>query len=362
MTQNFDSYVFNFSASYFGGGLKRITAYLKWFNQHGGANFVLNEKLIGIEKSFPENRYCFLKQRPIDKVLNYSPTLNQFLVQIPKIDLYYSYGIPLPRKIGKVNWIHVANVLPFVNARKYVLFRRSLEMRLLGILMNNSMKYADVISAESDASLQLIKKNKKAQRFISVNGSDDEITAYQNQINVSDEKFENIAVAVGTCKYKSIDDVYKIYCYLRQSNPTLELHIAGIKEDVPVYVQQDKQVILQGVLPQLAVCELLKKAKYYITATQIENSYNAAAEGIYLARESFVSDIGPHRELLKDVKFQVIRDFDIQVPSLYVKQKDVDIRHLKSWDQVVNEMIYLLQPNHADNLDLITSAAREVVS
>src|SRR3990167_798876 len=200
----YGSCVFNFSSSHFGGGLKRILAYVEWFNEHGGSNFVLNEKLREIEDKFPKNKYCFLKQNPFNKILNYYKELNQFLSTIGTVEFYFSYGIPIPRKIGKVNWIHVANVLPFVNAGQYVPFKRSLELRLLGFLMRNSMKYAEVISAESEASLDLVKNNSIAKRFVSVNGNNEEIEASQQQTNMPTLEVNNIAVAVGTCQYKSM--------------------------------------------------------------------------------------------------------------------------------------------------------------
>jgi glycosyltransferase involved in cell wall biosynthesis len=340
MTQNYQSYLFNFSSSYFGGGLKRILAYLRWFNERGGACFVLNHRLKGIEKTFPANRYCFLRQHPISKVLNYSRKFNLFVSEIEKINFYYSYGIPLVRNLGRINWIHIANVLPFVNSRQYVSLKRSLELQLLGFLINKSTKYADIVSAESQSSLNLLDTSHQAKLVVSVNGSDEEIAAYDKK-NTS--QTENVAVAVGTCQYKSIDDVYTIYLHLRQSNPDLCLVIAGIKEDVPAYIQKDNQVILRGVLSQLQVCDLLKNAKYYITATLIENSYNAASEGIFLARESFVSDIGPHRELLKNLKHQVISNLGTQIGSLYIKQEDLNVNNLKSWDQVISEMVNITQ-------------------
>lgn len=340
MSYNYKSYLFNFSNSYFGGALKRILAYLQWFNEHGGACFVLNYRLQGIEKKFSANRYCFLRQNSIAKVFNYSSRLNQFIANTGEVNFYYSYGIPLPYKVGKVNWIHIANVLPFIRTR-YVSFKRSLELQLLGFLIKNSMRYADVISAESESSLNLLDRSLNAKFVVSVNGSDEEIIAYKDQSFFKNTLHtENIAVAVGTCQYKCIDDVYKIYSHLRRSNPDLHLIIAGIKEDVPAHIQEDNLVILQGVLPQLEVCNLLKKAKYYITTTLIENSYNAASEGAFLAKESFLSDIGPHRELLKNVKYKVINNLGARVSSLYVNREDMNLDNLKSWNQVISDMIH----------------------
>jgi len=344
VTGDYKSHLFNFSSSYFGGGLKRILAYLQWFNEQGGACFVLNDRLKGIEKTFPANRYCFLRQHSIAKIFNYSAKLNQFIAEVGEIDLYYSYGIPLPRKVGRVNWAHIANVLTLIRSGKYISFRRSLELQLLGFLLKNSMKYADVISAESESSLSLLNRSLKAKLVVSVNGSDEEITAYKDQSDFNTTShIENIAVAVGTCRYKCMDDVYKIYLHLRESNPSLHLIIVGIKEDVPAYIQKDKLVILRGVLSQLHVCNLLKNAKYYITATLIENSYNAASEGAFLAKEAFVSDIGPHRELFKNVSYKVINNLNTRVASLYVQRQNLNLSNLKPWVQVINDMIHTTQ-------------------
>jgi len=340
VTQNYQSYLFNFSCSHFGGALKRIHAYLKWFNEHGGACFVLNYRLKGIEKTFPANRYCFLRQHALAKVLNYSYTLNQFIKKMGTIDFYYSYGIPLPYKPGRVNWMHIANVLTLVNPRQHVPFKRSLELQLLGLLIKRSLKHADIISAESEATLSCLKHPHTANLVVCVNGSDEEIMAHQSQLDLEKSfQTDNIAVTVGTCQYKCVDDAYKIYLHLRESNPQLVLVIAGIKEDVPAHVQRDPQVELRDVIPQLAVCDLLKRAKYYITSTVIENSYNAASEGAFLAKESFLSDIGPHRELLKGVGYQVINHLGTRVASLYVTRKDLNANNLKSWHQVISEMI-----------------------
>lgn len=339
MAHDYRAYLFNFSASYFGGGLKRILAYLKWFNAQGGACFILNHRLKGIEHNFPANRYHFLCQNSIEKAMNYSSSLNRFITEFGNIDLYYSYGIPLPYRPGRVNWFHLANVLTLMNARKYVHFKRSLELRLLGFLIKRSIRRADVISAESESSLAHFEHSLKNKLVLSVNGSDDEITAYRNKTS----KVENRAVAVGTCQYKCIDDVYKIYLNLRKYSPELSLVIVGIKEDIPDSIKEDNLVVMPEVLSQPQVCELLKSAKYYITSTLIENSYNAASEGAFLAQESFVSDIGPHRELLKGTRFKVMNNLGTRVASLQVRREDLNVLHLKTWDQVIVEVINVVQ-------------------
>ena len=43
MYQNF---LFNFSSSYSGGGLKRLLAFSEWFNKNGGANFIVHDNYL----------------------------------------------------------------------------------------------------------------------------------------------------------------------------------------------------------------------------------------------------------------------------------------------------------------------------
>lgn len=344
MNRSYQTFLFNFSASYTGGGLKRFMAYSNWFNEHGGASFIVNYRLDGVDKQFPVNKYFFLRQSRFSRAINYSSQLNNLIADAGPIDLYYSYGIPLPRKVGRVDWFHLNNVLPLTKEIVPMPLKRRLEMRLLGFLINRCLKYPDVISAESDTSIGLFDKSLSDKLFVSVNGSDDEISAYENGTGDGiNGDVEDIAVAVGTYYYKCIDDVYKVYYHLLKSNPNLRLIIIGVREYIPAYVLKEPCVVAKGVLSQPDVCDLLRRSKYYITSTVIENSYNAAAEGAFLARESFLSDIGPHRELLKGVKFERLDNLGTRVASIHAKSADLDLRNLKSWDQVISEMVNLVR-------------------
>lgn len=345
MKSEYQSFLFNFSASYSVGGLKRLLAYSSWFNERGGAHFIVNYRLDGIDKQFPANKYFFLRQSRFSRSINYSSQLNNLIKDAGPIAFYYSYGIPLPRyKAGRVNWFHLNNVLPISKEIVPLNLIRRLEMRLLGLLINGSLKYADVISAESYTSVELFDKLLSHKLFVSVNGSDDEIRACKNGlVNGVDKDAENVAVAVGTHYYKCLDDVYKVYNHLTKSNPNLRLIIIGLRKTIPPYVLEDPRVEANGELsPHSKVCDILRRAKYYITSTVIENSYNAASEGVFLASEYFISDIGPHRELLKGARFERIDNIGTRAACLHGKSADLDSGNLKSWDQVIQEMVNLV--------------------
>jgi hypothetical protein len=111
---------------------------------------------------------------------------------------------------------------------------------------------------------------------------------------------------------------------------------------IPKKILQDKFVIVKGILNQQDVCNLLIHSNYYITCTLIENSYNAASEGVFLSKESYISKIGPHIELLKDINYETINNFETRLPLLKVSQINLNVSNLKSWNYIINDMLNIL--------------------
>ena len=62
-----------------------------------------------------------------------------------------------------------------------------------------------------------------------------------------------------------------------------------------------------------------------------------------MAEESYISDIGPHREMLVNSRFEEVTIPSVNRPLLHVKCKDLTGLRLKTWDTVVVEMIAELQ-------------------
>ena len=105
--------IFNFSASYIGGGHKRMIEFVKYMNSFGGAIFILNKNVESDVLNYNKNIYFFIKQSNISRLILGNYYLNRILSNYENIDFYYSYGIPFTKKIGKINWIHISNILPF---------------------------------------------------------------------------------------------------------------------------------------------------------------------------------------------------------------------------------------------------------
>jgi hypothetical protein len=96
--------------------------------------------------------------------------------------------------------------------------------------------------------------------------------------------------------------------------------------------------VVKGNRPRSEVIAELRRAKYYISTTLIENSYNAACEGIFFADESYISDIGPHRELVEGLGHQRVRLDESIRPLIHVLRNELTTAHLKSWAEVITDM------------------------
>ncbi len=330
--------LFNFSVSYSGGGFKRLYEYCKWFNSNGGADFIIHPQSESLLKEFPLNRYFIVHQRPSQRILKDCFYLKDILKQTGTPFFYYSYGIPVYSRVGIINWFHVSNVLPFTLKDIPVSFFDYIKFTMLRFKIKNNLPNADHISAESLFSLSHVSRKYDEKKVLSVNGSDDEIDFY-NRKEAHHTSPVNEAIVVGTYKYKAIPDSYHIFRHLKKTNPELKFVVIGNREAVTENIRQDADVILKGIVKRELVIDALKTAKYYISTTCIENSYNAASEGVFLANESYISDIAPHRELLKGCDFTLERMDGVKLPLINVKRENVSVKNLKTWNDVIREML-----------------------
>jgi len=332
------NYLFNFAVSYVGGGLKRLYEYAKWFNEHGGAYFVIHPHCENFISEFPNNRYFLATQPRYQRIFNDCGYLDEIGRVIGKPDLYFSYGIPIYSKFGHVNWFHLSNVLPlYTRDIPLSFFDRYLRLSYLGWKIKRNFKHADVISAESNYSLSLVTAGEAGKLFLSVNGSNnDELS---NLTDLPTVAKENLALIIGTQKYKALMDSYYVFEMLRKNNDQLQLVIIGDTKSIPDDLRNRKNILIKGFVKRDEVLENLRKTKYYISTTRIENSSNATAEGVLFADESYISDIAPHREWLTNMPFDLVNIPSIGKPVLHVRRGDISGINLKTWDAVIVDMI-----------------------
>ena len=129
----------------------------------------------------------------------------------------------------------------------------------------------------------------------------------------------------------------------------------NIKKTGELTIEQfinDKSVVLTGIISQTEVIEILKKTKYYISTTLVENSFNAASEGLVFASESYISDIAPHRELLENESFERVLIPYLSNPVLKIKGEDITGKNLKLWDVIITEMVHKVESYDKKKLSL----------
>ena len=331
-----NKYLFNFAVSYMGGGLKRLHGYVKWFNEHGGAWFIIHPQAEFLISEFKNNRYFVARQARYQRLFKDCTYLTDVRREIGIPDMYYSYGIPIYAKFGKVNWFHLSNVLPlYSKGIPLPLFDR-IKLKFLGFRIKNNYHNADVIASDSPFSLSLVKIKETEKLLLSLMASDDELFHFKNSRH---KKKENIATVVGTQKYKALKDSYHIFEMLRTTNRQLKLVLIGSEKHIPNDLRTNNDIIIKGVLKRKEVIEYLQESKFYISTTCIEGSYNAAAEGVLLADESYISDIEPHRDLLENMPFETISVPSLSKPVLYVKRADISVAHLKVWEDIITDLV-----------------------
>lgn len=329
-------FLFNFAASRSEGGYKRLYEYAKWFNGHGGAWFAIHPLCAALQVQFRRNRFFIVRQSNLQRLFDDWTYLRSICSILGQPDLYYSYGIPLYYPVGRVNWSHLNNVLTLgTHSAPLSPFLR-LKLRFLGLRMRRGFAFADVVSAESRYSLGLLRAEGIGSPFLSVNGSDDELTSLRG--GPTDQQ-DNVATVVGTYSYKALGESYRVFQMLKKKNRDLKLMIIGNPGDIPRDLRRKQDVIVRGVLGRPEVIGSLRRSRYYISTTHVENSYNCASEGVFLAAESYISAIGPHWELLAGESFEQMSLAGVSKPLLHVSRAELSGLNLSSWDGVVGEMI-----------------------
>jgi glycosyltransferase involved in cell wall biosynthesis len=328
-------FLLNFSASYYGGGYKRLQEYARWFAARGGAWFVIHPRCSALQEEFPGNRYFVVAHSHWERLLDDWSYLEGICRSIGQPDLYYAYGVPLYRPTGRINWSHVNNILTIGRRACPLPVGTLLKYKLLGRRIRRGFRNAQVISAESQFSLRALKSAGYDRLHLAINGADDELQSLQSRPTKSAE----IATVVGTHEHKGLRDCLPVFRMLQAKHPGLRLMVIGDPRGVPDVVRNHRDTHLLGALPRADVIEYLRRSRYYISTTRVENSCNAASEGIFLAESSLISDIPPHAELLSGERFELASVRGCSRPLLRVERCHLRGFSLRSWDELITEMV-----------------------
>jgi len=328
-------FLLNFAASYSEGGYKRLRAFAEWFDRRGGAWFAIHPRCAHLIAQFPHNHYFPVEKSRISRLFDDWGYLQPILEVTGRPDLYYAYGIPLYAPVGRINWFHLSNVLPLGTRGIPLSIADRLKFHGLGRRIRQGFALADIISAESRSSLGLIPRPCSASLSLAVNGNDDELES----LALGAQPKDNTAVVLGTYRYKALEESWRVFRQLQGGNTGLKLLIIGNEKFIPRKLRRKTDVLVCGVLEHSQVIEALRKCRFYISTSYAENSSNAASEGIFLADESYISEIGPNRELLGASPFERVRIDGLQRPLLRVRRTELLTTTLKTWESVITDLV-----------------------
>ena len=303
-------WLFNFSSSWVGGGLIRTIETVKWFDNNMGAYFIINDRIKNkISKYNKNNKYFFVSDNKTKRLFSDGYYIPKIIGEIGRPDIYFSYGIPVFKEIGRINWFHISNALALKTDKISLPLKTRLQMLILKKRIIKSIKYTHIATGESEFSVNLLKehvnkKNLKCHYDVLPNGYD--INPLKEIVNNKREISFKYAVTIGTYKYKKIKVALELFHQIKEANNLKRFIIVGRTNNIPKSVINDRLVEIKPNLSRKNLLSLLYSAEYYISASQIENSSNAVLEALLLSKNIILSDIPSHNEMLRNFKTKKI--------------------------------------------------------
>jgi hypothetical protein len=303
-------WLFNFSSSWVGGGLIRTTETVKWFDNNYGAYFIINDRIKNtISKNNKNNKYFFVSDNKAKRLFSDGYYISKIINEIGRPDIYFSYGIPIFKDIGRVNWFHLSNALALKTNRISLPLKTRIQMLILKKRIINSIKYTKIATGESEFSVNLLKevisrRNSKCHFDVLPNGYD--IDHIKKIIDKKRLVLPKYAITIGTYKYKKIKVALKLFHQIKEVNNLKKFIIVGSINNLPRSVIKDRFVEIKPNISREDLLSLLYNAEYYISTSQIENSSNAVLEALLLSKNIILSNIPSHNEMLENFKTKKI--------------------------------------------------------
>jgi len=337
-------WLFNFSSSTVGGGLIRILETIKWFDSNNGSYFIVNYRIKDLVSKYNKNnKYFFVSDNKFKRLLSDGYYIPRIIDEIGIPDVYFSYGIPVFKEIGRINWFHISNALTLKTDKISLPLKTLIQMMILKKRIIKSIRYTDIATGESEFSINLLKqeagkRNFKCHYDVLPNGYN--IKSIKEIVNKKRELLLKYAVSIGTYKYKKIEVALELFHHIKEANNLKKFIIVGSAINIPRSVINDKFVEIVPSMSRENLLNLLYNAEYYISASQIENSSNAVLEALLLSKNIILSNIPSHNEMLRSFKTKKIMINNITFNS--VENIDHNKVEAISWDQVFNKMLDII--------------------
>ena len=321
--------IFDFSSSPTGGGLRRLEAYTEYFSQsHLKTHFFIHASARNRDRIQQLIPATLVQKSLASKAL----LSNDYLKEIDfNAKWLFSYGIPTKRSKAERNWLHISNVLPFFIFHATAAPCLFLRMYILRQQFKANFRNNDIVSAESDFSIKM---------YLNATGWKGETVILRNGIFKEDPVLETkqpYAIAIGTHSYKRIDLTYKIFTGLKKDLGLKKLLIVGDSKLIPRSIRSAIDVDIRNFLPEAELQSCLKRASYFISTSEVENSSCAVLEGLRLTKQAILSNIPSHREMLRNgpVHFFQHQGADY----LIVNQSDVRSDVMVDWNIEIEKML-----------------------
>ena len=303
-------WLFNFSSSPVGGGLIRTLETIKWFDATNGAYFIVNDRIKDLVSKYNKNnKYFFISDNKAKRLFSDGYYIPKIIGEIGRPDIYFSYGIPVFKDIGKINWFHISNALALKTDKISLPLKTRIQMLILKKRIMKSIKYTHIATGESEFSVNLFKehvnkRNLKCHYDVLPNGYD--VTHLKEIVDKKREVLSKYAVTIGTYKYKKIKVALELFHQIKKTNNLKKFIVVGPTNNLPRSVINDEFVEVKPNLSREDMLSLLYNAEYYISASQIENSSNAVLEALLLSKNIILSNIPSHNEMLRNFKIKKI--------------------------------------------------------
>ena len=321
--------LFDFSSSPTGGGLRRLDAFAEYFSRSPlKTHFFVHADALNRVKIQQLVSTTLVKKTGVQKIM----LKNEYLKRIGvSAKWLFSYGIPTKRGFAEHNWLHISNVLPFTIFHATVGPGLFLKMYLLRQQYKANSRNNDIISAESDFSVKT---------YIKVADWTGEFQVLRNgihEVNSGIEPKQPYAIAVGTLSYKRIDRTYQLFQGLKNDLGLEKLLIVGDSFRIPEKIRNAIDVETKDFLPENEMQSSLKRASYFISTSEVENSSCAVLEGLQLTRKAVLSRIPSHLEMLtKDMVHPLKYE---GIDYLIVDHADISDDAMASWPDEIRKML-----------------------
>jgi hypothetical protein len=297
--------VFDFSSSAQGGALRRLNAYADYFSGHAlTTHFFINDAVASKHEIASKVSTSFVGKSGLSKLTLDTRHLlgpDARTQWSPRPRWGFSYGIPVRTGFAEKHWLHLSNALPFM----YNQCSLSRRLRLKSFAQLQQYRYCagniDVMSGESYFTIERATTALRwsGQTTLLRNG----VTAFEvpstKSTDFPEQIQEHYALAVGTEDYKRIDLTFELYRAMKNELGLKSLVIVGNPAGVPPLVRQSPDVSCEWGLSHEALIARFRRADYFLSTSEVENSSLAVLEGLTLNGKAILSDIPSHREMLQ---------------------------------------------------------------